>query len=80
MYWSEHKTKSENEDTTNEYKYLLESNFVGVNRLLMLVYSNQDDNAKRFKSLRYYLPKGIIKNYNVIINEKNFYNQPVILI
>ena len=37
VYWSEHKTKSENEDTTNEYKYLLESNFVGVDRLLMLV-------------------------------------------
>ena len=24
----------------------------------------------------YYLPKGIIKNYNTIINGRNFYNQP----
>ena len=38
------------------------------NRLFALVYSNQDDNSKRFKTRRYYLPKGIIKNYNVIIN------------
>ena len=26
------------------------------------VYSNQDDDAKQFKALRYCLPKGIIKN------------------
>ena len=49
---------------------ITESNFVGVNTLFALVYSNQDDNAERFKSRRYYLPKGIIKNYNVIINRK----------
>ena len=24
-----------------------------------------------------YLPKGIIKNYNVIINGENFYDQPI---
>ena len=47
--------------------------FVKVNRLFVLVYSNQDD-AKRFKSRRYYLPKGIIKNYNMITNGKNFYD------
>ena len=31
---------------------------------------------KRIKAKRYYLPIGIINNYNFIINEKNFYNQP----
>ena len=41
------------------------------------VYSNQDDDAKQFKVQRYCLPKGIIKNYNVIINGKNFYEQPI---
>ena len=35
-----------------------------------------DNNAKRYKARRYYLPKGVIKNYNVIINGKNFYEQP----
>ena len=51
--------------------------FVGVNRLFLLVYSNEDDNSERFKAKRYYLPKGIIDNYNVIFNGKNFYNQPI---
>ena len=36
-----------------------------------------DENTKRFKSKRYYLPKGIIKNFNVVINGKNFYDQPI---
>ena len=48
---------------------------MGVNKLLVLVGSNKGNNTKRFKTRRYYLPKGIIKNYNVIINWKNFYDQ-----
>ena len=39
-------------------------------KLYASVYANQDINAKRFKTRRDYLPKGIIKTYNVIINGK----------
>ena len=38
IYWNEYKTKSENKNTTNEFRYVLKSNFVGVNRLFVLVY------------------------------------------
>ena len=55
----------------------MESNFVGVNRLFVLVYLNRDNDVKRFKTRRYYLTKARIKNYNVIINGKNFYDQPI---
>ena len=70
--WNEYKTKSENKNVTNEYRYLLESNFFGVNRLFVLVYTNQDANVKRFIARKDYLPKTIINNYNIIINEKKF--------
>ena len=50
---------------------------VGVNRLLVSVYSNEDAASKRFKAKRYYLPRGIIKNYNVIIKGKHFYDQAI---
>ena len=53
VYWKEYKTKSEDKNTTNELRYFLESNFVGVNRLFVLVYSNHDNNAKRFKGKIY---------------------------
>ena len=69
-YWNEYKTKSEDKDKANKYRYFLKSSFFGVNKLFVLVCANQDDHAKRFKTQRCYLPKGIIDNYNVIINEK----------
>ena len=42
-YWDKYKTKIENKSTANEYRYFLDSKFAGVNRLFVLVYSNQDD-------------------------------------
>ena len=60
---------------TNKCRYFLESNFVGVNRLFVLVYLNQENDSKRFKAKKYYVPKGIVYIYNVIINGKNFYDQ-----
>ena len=77
VYWNEYKIKNENKSKTNEYRYLLESNFVVFNRSFVLVYENQDVNAKRFRTRRYYFPKDILKNCNVIINGKNFYDQPI---
>ena len=72
------KQKSENKNTTNEYRYFLESNFVGVKRLLVLVYSDQHAISKRYKAIKYYLPKGVIKNYNGIINGKSLYDYKLI--
>ena len=73
VYWNEYKTKIEKKNMTN--RYFLESNF--VKRLFVWIYINQDNNSKRYKAKRYYLPKGIIKNYNIIVNKKNFYSQPI---
>ena len=42
-----------------------------------MVYTNQDANAKRFNDWKWYLPKDILNNYNVIVNGKNFYDQPI---
>ena len=58
FYWNEYKTKSENENTTNEYRYFLKSNFVGFNRLFVLVYSNGGDDSKKSEVKKYNLPKG----------------------
>ena len=77
VHQNEYKIKSQNKYTTNEFRYFFESNFVGVNRLFVLVYPNQNDDFTRFETRKYYLPKGIIKNQNVIINRKNFYDQPI---
>ena len=45
--------------------------------MLFIIYSNQNDNAKWYKSRRYYLPKVAMKNYNMISNGKYFFDQPI---
>ena len=63
--------------TDNKFTFFLESHFVGVNSVFVLVYKNQDDASKRLKTKMYYLQKEIFDNYIVLINRKNFYDQPV---
>ena len=49
-----------------------ESNFVGVNRLYVLIHLNRNRDIKRFNAHRYYLPKGIIKTIMWSSMEKTF--------
>ena len=73
VYRNKYNTKSENKERhNNEFKYFLESG-----RLFVLVYSNQDYDAKMYEAKRNYLPKSVIKNYNIITKGKNFYNKPI---
>ena len=67
--WSEYKTKNENKNTTNKFRYFLKSKLKSID-YFSLVYLNRDNDVKQFKTRRYYLPEVIIKNYNVIINGK----------
>ena len=53
------------------------SNFVVANGLFVLVYTTEANNAKRFNAWKYYLFKAIVKNYNVVINGRNFYYLPI---
>ena len=80
VYWKEYKTQKENKNATNEYTYFLKSNFVRVNRLFILVYLNRKNNGKQFNARRCYLPKGILKTYNFVINRKTFMTKQLMLI
>ena len=41
VYWNEYKTKSDNKNTANEFRYFLELNFVGFNRSYFTLYKSQ---------------------------------------
>ena len=41
------------------------------------MYLNLNTDVKQFNDRKYYLPIGIIENYNVIINGKDFYDQAI---
>ena len=57
---------------TNKCRYFLESNFVRVNRLFVLVYLNQENDSKRFKAKKHYVPKGKIIIITSSSMEKTF--------
>ena len=69
-YQSEPKTYAQN----RYLNHLINPSFQGVNRLFVLSFENEDD---RKSHLTYYLPKVEIKDYNVMIDGKNFFDQPI---
>ena len=59
----------------NKYlNYLINPSFQGVNRLFVLSFENEND---RTSHSTYYLPKVEIKDYNVMIDGRNFFDQPI---
>ena len=59
----------------NRYlNHLVNPSFQGVNRLFVLSFENEND---RTSHSTYYLPKVEIKDYNVMIDGKNFFDQPI---
>ena len=54
--------------------HLVEPSFQGINRLFVLAFENDDD---RTAHNSYYLPTVEIKDYNIMINGENFFDQPI---
>ena len=54
--------------------HLVEPSFQGVNRLFILTF---EIDAQRTRNKIYYLPNVEIKDYNVMTDGKNFFDQPV---
>ena len=79
IYWNEYKTKEINENADpNVFKYInLDPLFQGVNRLLVMAYSRADGQPTRNGRKKYYLPRIDLKKYNVIIDGRNFYDNPI---
>ena len=79
IYWNEYKTKgvTENADANN-FKYIsLDPSFQGVNRLLVMAYNSANDQPNRNGQQKYYLPRNDLNKYNVIIDGRNFYDNPI---
>ena len=38
VYWNEYKSKSEHKNTANEYRHFIESKFIGVNSLFVIIF------------------------------------------
>ena len=85
IYWNEYKVipnKIVETALNNGQKYireLLDSSWQGVKRLFVLAYNDTaGDNQVSINSYKkYFLPRVKIENYNIEIDCRNFYDQPI---
>ena len=79
IYWNEYKTKEINENAdANVFKYInLDPSFQGVNRLFVMAYNRANGQPTRNGQRKYYLPRIDLEKYNVNIDGRNFYDNPI---
>ena len=75
-------------DNNNVTRFSLDASFQGVNRLFVLAFNNvftinngnEVDGANRVQRSsyrKYFLPRVDITKYNVLVDGRNFYDQPI---
>ena len=72
--WNKYRPKLQLLAQNANINHLIEPSFQGVIRLFVLAFENDAD---RTGNKRYYLPNVQIKDYNVMIDGKNVFDQPV---
>ena len=80
VYWNKYKVIPNKTYNQNNYiRELLDASYQGVKRLFVLVYDNTagDNRVTADSHRRYFLPRVEIKNYNIEIDGRNFYDQPI---
>ena len=79
IYWNEYKTKEINENAdANVFTYInLDPSFQGVNRLFVMPYNRANGQPTRNGQQKLYLPRIDLEKCNVIIDGRNFYDNPI---
>ena len=72
--WNKYLIKPELLAQNVNLNHLVEPSFQGINRLFALAFENDDH---RISNKKCYIPNVEIKDYNVMIDGKNFFDQPV---
>ena len=72
--WKKYRSEMTNQPKTNYLHYLINPTFTKVNRLFVLSFENEGD---RTSFSKYYVPKVEIKDFNLLIDGKRFFDVPV---
>ena len=74
IIWNKHRSQMTTEAVNNNLNILIDPTFTNVNRLFVLAYRTADD---RQSFSQFYLPRVIVKGYNVIIDKLAFFDLPI---
>ena len=72
--WNKYSSKPELLAHNPNLNHLVEPNFQGVNRLFVLTFEND---TQRTSHSGYYLPNVEIKDYTIMINGENIFDEPI---
>ena len=72
--WNKYLSKPELLAQNPNLNHLVELSFQRLNRLFVLAFEND---AQRTSHSGYYIPNVEIKDYNIMINGENFFDQPI---
>ena len=74
IIWNKYRSQMATEAVNNNLNILVDPTFTNVNRLFVLAYQTADD---RQSYSQFYLPKVMVKDYNVIIDKLTFFDLPI---
>ena len=74
IIWNKYRSQMTTEAVNNNLNILIEPTFTNVNRFFVLAYQNAD---YRQSFSQFYLPRVMVKDYNVIIDKLAFFDLPI---
>ena len=72
--WDKYRSQMSTEAINNNLNILIDPTFTNVNRLFVLAYPAADD---RRSYSQFYLPKVMVKDFNVVIDKLAFFDLPI---
>ena len=75
--WNKCKSEITTHPKNNNLDYLIDPTFKNINRLFAFSFKNSNNDPTRDSSEKYYLPLVEIKDFNALINNEPFFDQPV---
>ena len=74
IIWNKYRSQMTAEEVNINLNILIDPTFTNVNRLFVLTYQTADD---RQSYSQFYLPKVMVKDYNVVIDKLAFFGLPI---
>ena len=75
IIWNKYRSQMTTEVAYKNLNILKDPTFTNVNRLFVLAYRQNNNDRQSFS--RFYLPNGMVKDYNLIIDKLAFFDLPI---
>ena len=75
--WNKYRSEITTQPKNNKLDYTVDPTFKNINRLFVLLFKNGDNDSTIHSFHKYYMPLVEIKDFNALIDNKLFFDQPL---